>query len=150
MYAPRTVRIDEQVFELAEKTDKKILALWAIDCAKRVLPLFEKKYSNDDRPRIAIDTLKKWTKDGIFKMAIIRKASLDAHSAARDVLDDNAARSAARAAGQAVATAHVKTHSIAAASYALAAIRDNSKEPEKTIKEEADWQYQHLIKLQKR
>jgi hypothetical protein len=40
-------------------------------------------------------------------MAAIRKASLDAHAAARDVGADTPARSAARAASQAVATAHV-------------------------------------------
>ncbi|OGB63001.1 hypothetical protein A2X44_03250 [candidate division CPR3 bacterium GWF2_35_18] len=42
-------------------------------------------------------------------MAVIRKASLDSHAAARDVGEDNPARSSARSAGQAVATAHVKT-----------------------------------------
>jgi hypothetical protein len=44
-------------------------------------------------------------------MAYIRGASL----AARDVADDDVARSAARATSQAVATTHVATHSIAAA-----------------------------------
>ena len=44
-------------------------------------------------------------------MAVIRKASLESHTAARDVGENNAARSAACAAGQAVATAHVPTHS---------------------------------------
>jgi hypothetical protein len=52
-------------------------------------------------------------RDGVFRMAYIRGASL----AARDVADDDVARSAARATGQAVATTHVATHSIAAAIY---------------------------------
>ena len=44
----------------------------------------------------------------MFKMADIRESSLAAHAAAREVKEnDDAARSAARAAGQAVATAHV-------------------------------------------
>jgi hypothetical protein len=55
-------------------------------------------------------------------MAVIRKASLDTHAAAHKVGKDNAARSAAHAAGQAVSTAHVLTHSIGAAMYALQAI----------------------------
>jgi hypothetical protein len=43
-------------------------------------------------------------------MPVIRGASLAAHSAAREVnQEDVAARFAARAAGQAVATAHVPT-----------------------------------------
>jgi len=41
---------------------------------------------------------------GRFKMAIIRKASLGAHAAARKAGEYSSARFAARAAGQAVAT----------------------------------------------
>jgi len=82
-------------------------------------------------------------------MAVIRKASLDSHAAAREVGEDNAARSAARAAGQAVATAHVPTHSIGAANYALQAIHraTDSSDADATVAKERDWQYQHLLKL---
>jgi hypothetical protein len=55
-------------------------------------------------------------------MAIIRKVSLDAHAAAREVGQDSAAHSSARAAGHSVATAYVPTHSIGATIYALQAI----------------------------
>ena len=34
---PFSERIDHQVFQ----PDKKVLAVWAFDCAERVLPLFE-------------------------------------------------------------------------------------------------------------
>jgi len=63
----------------------------------------EEKYPKDLRPRKALETLKKWIDTGVFKMAVIRKASLDAHSAAREVGGDSPARSAARSCGQAVA-----------------------------------------------
>jgi len=43
-------------------------------------------------------------------MADVRKNALAAHAAAREVNDDDAARSAARVAGHALATAHVPTH----------------------------------------
>jgi hypothetical protein len=95
---------DEATLELVGKTDQKTLGVWAIDCAERVLPLFEEEYPQDDRPRKAIEALRTWVQTGIFKMAVIRKASLDAHAAAREVGEDNPARSAARAAGQAVAS----------------------------------------------
>lgn len=42
---------------LVEKTDPKILAAWAIDCAERVLPYFEENYPEDQRPRQALETL---------------------------------------------------------------------------------------------
>ncbi len=101
---------DDEMRTLVDNTDQKTLARWAIDCALRVLPYFEEKYSDDNRPRKAIETLQAWIDTGIFKMAVIRKASLDAHAAAREVGEDDPARSAARAAGQAVATAHVPRH----------------------------------------
>lgn len=137
--------------ELVSQTDQKILAVWAIDCAERILPYFEEKYPDDKRPRQAIETLQKWIDTGVFKMAVIRKASLDSHAAARDVGEDNPARSAARAAGQAVATAHVPTHAIGAAIYGLQAIHraNEATDADAAIAKERDWQYQHLIELRK-
>ena len=140
---------DERIVDLVRKTSHKTLAVWAIDCTERVLPYFEEKYPEDLRPRNAIETLQTWINTGVFKMAVIRKASLASHAAAREVGEDNGARSAARAAGQAVATAHVPTHSIGAAIYALQAIyrATNSSDAEAAIAKEGDWQYQHLVEL---
>lgn len=61
-----------------------MLAVWAADCAERVLPLFEKMRPKDKRPREAIKACRRWVRTGIFRMADIRKASLGAHSAARE------------------------------------------------------------------
>jgi hypothetical protein len=142
---------DESFVELVKKTDQKILAIWAVDCVERVMPYFEEKYPEDPRPRKAIEMLRKWIRTGIFKMADVRKAALDAHAAAREVGEDTAARSAARAAGHAAATAHVPTHSIGAANYALQAIHRaaNSSDPDAAVAKERDWQYRHLIELSK-
>ncbi|MEI7452276.1 MAG: putative immunity protein [Candidatus Falkowbacteria bacterium] len=140
---------DEEMLDLVKNTEHKKLALWAIACAERVLPYFEKKYPKDKRPRIAIETLQAWIKTGIFKMVVIRKASLDSHVAAREVGEDSAARSAARAAGQAVATAHVPRHAYGAAVYAQQAIfrATNSVEADVAATAERDWQYHQLLKI---
>jgi hypothetical protein len=136
---------------LVEKTDQKTLAVWAIDCAERVMPHFEQNYPHDPRPRTAIETLQNWIETGLFSMKVIRKASLDAHAAARDVSEDNPARSVAHAAGQAVATAHVPTHAIGAAIYGLQAIHRarDAANADAAIATERDWQYQHLLELGK-
>ena len=143
---------DEEMLNLVKNTDQKILALWAIDCAKRVLPFFEKKYPKDKRPRQALNMLRAWINTGVFKMAVIRKASLDAHAAAREVGEDSTAHSAARACGQAVATAHVPRHAYGSALYAQQAILRTSKpsESEAKVAKERDWQYQHLLDLRER
>lgn len=142
---------DPKMFDLVKNTDQKILALWAIDCANRVLSYFEKKYPKDQRPQQALKTLKTWLKTGVFKMSFIRMASLDAHSAARDVEGDSPARSAARACGQAVATAHVPRHAYGSAVYAQQAIFRASRpsESEGKVSKERDWQYQRLVDLRK-
>jgi hypothetical protein len=134
------------MLELVSKTDHKTAALWAIDCAERVLPYFEEKYPQDHRPRHAIETLKTWIDTGVFKMAVIRKASLDSHAAAREVGEDSPARSAARAAGQAVATAHVLRHAYGPAMYAQQAIYRSINSMDAAISER-NWQYQHLLHL---
>ena len=140
---------DERIVELVGKTDHKTLAIWAIDCVERVISCFEEEYTEDYRPRTALNVLRTWIHTGIFEMATIRKASLDAHAAAREIGEDSAARSAARAAGQAVATTHVPSHSIAAANYALQALHRtaNPSDAEAAIAKERNWQYQHLLDL---
>ena len=141
-----TTDLDDIIAELVRTTDHKTLGTWAADCAKRVLPYFENKYPEDPRPRKAIEALRTWVKTGEFHMAEVRGASLTAHAAARDVAEDDAARSVARAAGQAMATAHVPTHSIAVAIYAATAVRDATGSMDE-VKKEREWQYQHLRTL---
>jgi hypothetical protein len=138
---------DDEMWELVNKTDQKTLALWAIDCAERVMPYFEEKYPQDPRPRKAIQTLQEWIKTGVFKMAVIRKASLDSHAGAREVGEDSPARSAARAAGQAVATAHVSRHAYGPAIYAQQAIYRATNGDDDAVTRERDWQYNRLLEL---
>lgn len=137
---------DEKTFDLVKKSDQRTLAVWAIDCAERVMPYFEKEYPDDTRPRDALNVLCEWVKTGEFHMAVIRKASLDSHASAKEVGNESPAASAAHAAGQAVATAHVKTHSIGAAIYAQQAIY-RAKGLESEVKKEQNWQFEHLRDL---
>lgn len=139
---------DQEMLALVNKTGKKTLAKWAIACAERVLPHFENKYPEDKRPRQALETLRIWINIGVFKMSVIRKASLDAHAAAREVGEDSPARSAARACGQAVATAHVARHAYGPAIYAQQAVFRATNSIEEAEKER-NWQYQQLLKLRK-
>jgi len=125
------------------RQDQRLLAVWAADCAKRVLPLFEKSYPKDNRPRMAISECRKWVRTGIFSMAVIRKTSLSAHAAARKAKYNSAACFAARAAGQAVATAHAAGHAFGPAYYSLkiAALDGPAK-----FAKELKWQTSHLPK----
>lgn len=125
------------------KQDQRILAIWAADCAERVLPFFKKAYPKDDRPVKAIKKCREWARTGIFRMADIRKASLDSHAAARKAKNNNAACYAARAAGQAVATAHCALHAFGPSFYALKLFAEIN--PKRALKE-LDWQTRHMPK----
>lgn len=129
------------------KEDQKLLAIWAADCTEHVLLYFKKEFPKDDRPRKAIETLRKWIRTSVFKMADIRGASLAAHAAAREAKENSSARFAARAAGQAVATAHVSQHAFGAVYYALKAVAvSDPLNAEAKIAKEFKWQAKHINK----
>jgi hypothetical protein len=79
-------------------------------------------------------------------MTVIRGASLGAHAAARKAKGKNdAACFAARAAGQAVGTAHVTQHPFGGAIYALKAIvAIDAANAKARVAKEWNWQSRHL------
>lgn len=81
--------------------DHRSLALWAADCAGRVLPYFEGEHPGDERPRRAIEAGQAW---------------------ARGEIKVGEARAAARATTHAAATAHMAAHARYAADYAARAV----------------------------
>lgn len=99
--------------------DRKLLALWAADCAERVLPLFELRRPRDQRPRNAIAAARAWAR-GEITCGAARSAAIASHAAARATAHP-AARAAARSAGHAAATAHMAAHARPAATYAATA-----------------------------
>lgn len=99
--------------------DHHLLALWAADCAARVLPLFEAARPGDERPREAIELARAWGR-GEISMKQARQAAC-AGAAARDA--SGAARFVALAAAQAVVVSHVPSHYLGAAAYAIRAAR---------------------------
>jgi len=122
--------------------------LWAADCAEHVLLLFTEQRPGDERPLQAIETARSWAR-GECSVGVARKASVAAHAAARDA-GEGAAQFAARAAGHAVATAHMADHAPGAAMYAMkavaAATRAGQGEREEAANLEHDWQKTHLPK----
>ena len=111
------------------RQEHRARAIWAADCAERVLPLFERDVPGDDRPRRAIEAARAWAR-GEVRVSEARTAALAAHAAARDAARSAAACTpagragcaAARAAGHAAATAHVITHARAVQFYADKAV----------------------------
>ena len=98
----------------------KTYRLFACWCAAQVLPIFEKDYPDDKRPRNAIEVAKKFANGKATKdeLAAASAAARDAaRAAARDAARD-AARAAARAAARDAARAAAWAAARAAASAA--------------------------------
>jgi hypothetical protein len=125
--------------------DHHRLALWAALCAEHVLHFFEEVQPKDKRPRQAIDLTRAWVQ-GKITMSQARKAAFAAHAAAREVT--GAAKEAARAAGQAVAVAHMADHELGAAAYAIRAIRAATTQDNRDMfsRMECQWQREQLHK----
>ena len=124
-------------------SDHHLLAVWAADCAQHVLPLFEEVRPDDDRPRMAIELARAWTR-GEVSMTQARTAAGHANAAARDLR--GAARFAAYSAAQAAAVAHVAAHELGAAAYAIKAARADAPngECEAAARQECLWQREQL------
>lgn len=133
--------LNDQIKELVSGCNHKTLAIWAADCAKRTLLNFEDENSEDNHPRLAVEAACLWT-EGKIKVSEAKKAALASHASARLTTSDSAVASA-RACGHAAATVHVKTHSIAAASYAARSVGFAGGD----INAEREWQYAHLLEL---
>ena len=134
----------EEKWENPQPSIHRALARWAASCAERALPLFEQRRPGDDRPRVAIESLRAWER-GEIQMPACRTAAFAAHDAARVAIAAGAldAGAAARAAGQAAAVAHMFDHSPHAAMYAANAIGlHGAGEPDRRA--ERAWQWESL------
>jgi hypothetical protein len=125
--------------------DRRLLGLWAADCAERALPLFEAKAPSDTRPREAIEGIRAFARGG-KRTARLRSLAWAAHAAAREVVDPGAT-AAARAASLAAATAymhalattHQAKHALGPAAYAARARELASVDDPRVGAEEIRW-----------
>ena len=116
--------LDDALWALrAGKGHEEDLRLFACRCARLVLPIFEEKYPEDDRPRKAIEAAEAFALGQIDK-AELAKAAADAADAA-----NAAARAAARAADATYFAAYVAAdaaNAAADAAYAAAYFAANA------------------------
>lgn len=117
--------------------DRRVIAVWAADCAERVLPIFELAAPSDTRPRDAIEGVRAFAR-GEMRIGPVRVLSAKAHAAAREVQVPSAT-AAARAAGHAAGIAHMAAHARGVAYAAIAEGLNNPANPNASA-EEALWQ----------
>lgn len=76
-HVARKARVTRQVGVLT----RELLVEWACDCAERALPIFEKRYPDDQRPRKAIETTRGWLR-GEASIEQVRESRRAAYAAA--------------------------------------------------------------------
>ena len=99
----KTVTQQMRFIRKVDTWNDKTARLFACYCARDTLPIFEKKYPNDNRPRVAIETAERYA-NGEATIEELNAARAAAWDAARAAASD-AARAAARAAASAAASA---------------------------------------------
>jgi hypothetical protein len=123
------------------EADRRAVAVWAADCAERVLALFEAEAPEDSRPRDAIARLRAFAR-GELGVAEARRRFV-AHAAAREV-SAPAAVAAARAAGQAASIPHMGAHALGAAAYAAKAAGLAAPDRPEAVAQEMHWQLDRM------
>ena len=124
------------------EADRRIVAVWAADCAERVLGLFEAEAPEDRRPRDAIARTRAFARGELGVAEEIRRR-FTGGGAARDV-NVPAAVAAARAAGQAASIPHMGAHALGAAAYAARAAGLAAPDRPEVVSEEIRWQLGHM------
>lgn len=116
--------------------DRRELIGWTVACVERLLPIFEENRPGDMRLVDALDGAREFAA-GNLGVSPIRKLAFGCHVAARDATSPEAT-AAARAVGQAVAVAHMASHSRQIARYTSKALTGDA------LVHELDWQSSHL------
>ena len=137
----------EAEFTLGQ-ADRRLIGLWAADCAERVLPLFEASAPTDARPREAIAGGRAFA-SGEMKPGQLRPLVSAAYAAAREV-GDPVSSAAARSAGLAAATPFMHAiltldqtkHALGPAAYAALA-RELAFGDADTADDEIGWAVEH-------
>ena len=118
--------------------DRRLVAMWAADCAEHVLPLFEAEAPDDDRPRDAIARARAFGRGELDAAGEIRRRFVAGRAA--NVVKSPSAIAAARAAAQASGVAHMGAHALGAAAYAVRAAREAAPDPAVASEDEIRWQ----------
>lgn len=120
------------------EADRRHVAVWAADCAERVLLLFESEAPADDRPRDAIARARAFARGELDTAGEIRRRFVAGRAA--KAVDSPTAVAAARAAAQAAGVAHMGAHALGAAPYAAKAAGLAAPDRPDALDAEVAWQ----------
>lgn len=140
-------KIREKIDNIYEQQEQVVLAKWALEIAKHIIKITN--LDADKYPEISacFETNELWQK-GQARMHDVRLIGFKIHKLAReqnDIIKENVFRTI----GQAVASGHMKEHSIVASDYAIKVINLLYDNDIAKINKERTWQLNKLLELTK-
>lgn len=126
--------------------DRRLLALWAADCAARVMPLARGHGEYDVVLADALSRARAFGRGESSAAEEIRKRMQAVKTAGS--AEDAASAAAARSVGQAAAVAHMGAHALGAAAYAVKAV-SLAEGGGPAGASESEWQVAHLSSQQR-
>ncbi len=126
----------ERLGGLLKPEEHILLMHWAIDCVEHICLLLQIEISNQIKQSLAI--AKQWTL-GSASVKEARNAAIEMNNLAK-ITTNLAEKYAIKAAGHAVATAHMADHALVASKYALKAFENTCKSKQT----ESKWQVDQL------
>lgn len=100
--------------------NKRVIVLWALDCAKEALKDFNEGCPYENKAKITIDLCENWAY-GAVKMKHAKQAILDLHAQAKKT-DDIVYQSYCHAIAQACSCVHTTKHALGLPLYELSAL----------------------------
>jgi len=131
-----------EIDELVDSLNQVNLAKWAIICAKHVLQYSETEFPANEAVANGFKINKLWQK-GEATVYQVRQAGFKVHEVARQCKSE-VAKTAIRAAGQAVGVGHMREHAMVASDYAIKTIQLAFTNDMDKITEERQWQLNEL------
>lgn len=131
--------------ELYEKTSQVDLAKWSLLLAKHILGIAGIDYTSIVEIVDGFRVNEQW-QTGEARMHDVRQAGFKIHQLARGC-DSEVKKAALRAAGQAVASGHMREHAIVASDYAVKTVGLISSNDPGAITREREWQLSELKKF---
>ncbi len=135
-------RLRAEIEKLYENASQEILANWSVSLAKHILTILDIDYSGIHEIADGFFINELW-QTGNAGMHEVRQAGFKIHKIAREC-DHEIHKIAIRAAGHAVASGHMKEHSMVASDYSVKAIGLATSNDTDAIEAERTWQLNEL------
>ena len=134
-----------EIDELYEKMSQTDLAKWSLQLAKHILDIVQIDYNAVAELSDGFRVNELW-QDGRSGMHDVRQAGFKIHKLAR-LCESDVKKTALRAAGQAVASGHMREHAMVASDYSVKTIGLLSSDDMEAITAEREWQLSELRKF---